>query len=179
MSLKRKASFSSYQLSNGPELYSRPVDNTPQHLGSRTRKRFRDNRPDEQIVYEKTLRMLYDAQKRPISSNPEEQIPLTPPPCDADALDPRQQTLRKFFQPLPAPSSSMDISGVTEDNKPNGPNGQFSTFQNQDPEYNNNQSGPNSGSSTPLSAGSETDMTMNTNSGFLTQQKWIGGTGWV
>ncbi|QKX62766.1 uncharacterized protein TRUGW13939_09931 [Talaromyces rugulosus] len=174
MSLKRKASFSSYQ----PEICSRPVDNTPQHLSSRTRKRFRDNRPNEQTVYEKTLRILYDAQKRPMSSNPEEQMALTPPPCDPEALDPRQQTLRKFFQPIPAQSSSMDISGMMQENRSNGPNGQFSTFQSQDPEY--NQSGPSSGSSTPLSAGSETDMNMNnTNTGFQTQGKWIGGIGWV
>lgn len=117
--------------------------------------------------------MLYDAQKRPMSSNPEEeQMALTPPPCDPEALDPRQQTLRKFFQPVPTLSPSMDISGIIqENNKSNGPNGgQFSTFQSQDPEY-NNQSGSSSGSSTPVSAGSEMDMNMNTNIGFPTQGK--------
>jgi hypothetical protein len=71
----------------------------------------------------------------------------------------------------------MDISGMMQENKSNGPNGQFNTFQSQDPEY--NPSGRSSGSSTP---GSETDMNMNmnnTNTGFPTQGKWIGGIGWM
>lgn len=108
---------------------------------------------------------------------------LTPPPCDLEAPDPRQQTLRKFFQPVPAPapSSSMDISGMTEANKFNPSHGQFSTFQNQDPEYNNHQSRPSSGSSTPLSAGPEMDINMNMNMNmnttptteFSSPGKWI------
>ncbi|KIW42746.1 uncharacterized protein PV06_06262 [Exophiala oligosperma] len=33
------------------------------YLSSRTRKRYRDNRPEEEIVHENTLRKLYDAQR--------------------------------------------------------------------------------------------------------------------
>lgn len=133
-------------------------------------------------VLEKTLRMLYDAQKRPMSPNPGEQMSFTPPPCDPETLDPRQQTLRKFFQPVPAPSSSMDVSGVVEDyNKSddnNGPSGQFNTVQGRDSEYSH------SGSTTPRSAGSDMSMNMNinmntNNTGFMTQFKWGTGVAWA
>ncbi|KIW17491.1 hypothetical protein PV08_04685 [Exophiala spinifera] len=33
------------------------------YLSSRTRKRYRDNRPEEEIIHENTLRKLYDAQR--------------------------------------------------------------------------------------------------------------------
>lgn len=99
------------------------IDETPKHLHSRTRKRFKVDRPDDQTIYgepdqiqqnkkkknlqshqsceiDKTLRWLFSAQKkifRPDSS---------PSPSDSTlddvsaqpTPDPNQQTLRKFFQ---------------------------------------------------------------------------------
>jgi len=50
MSLKRKASFSSEVL-HGRSFDTQPIADVPHHLNSRTRKRFRDNRPDQQTVY--------------------------------------------------------------------------------------------------------------------------------
>lgn len=51
MSLKRKASFPTIAAVTPfcPEAVV--VDDTPRHLNSRTRKRFRNDRPDDQTVY--------------------------------------------------------------------------------------------------------------------------------
>ena len=38
-------------------------DSTPLHLNSRTRKRFRDGRPDKETIHQNTLSMLFAAQK--------------------------------------------------------------------------------------------------------------------
>ncbi|KAI0178936.1 hypothetical protein GGR52DRAFT_534166 [Hypoxylon sp. FL1284] len=43
-------------------LYSRNA--TPAHLPSRTMKRFRDSRPSDEEVHQRTLNMLYSAQKQ-------------------------------------------------------------------------------------------------------------------
>ena len=40
------------------------TNTTPGHLNSRTRKRFRDGRPDEEIIHQNTISMLYAAQKK-------------------------------------------------------------------------------------------------------------------
>ncbi|OJD21204.1 hypothetical protein ACJ73_07458 [Blastomyces percursus] len=132
MGLKRKASFTTI---TSPRSHSSPtyhnhnhnhnqtspipmpflgtatitVDEPPRHLHSRTRKRFRNDRPDDQSIYDKTLQWLFSAQQKPnISQNtpesrlgastaddvPDEQQQSPPP------LDPNQQTLQRFFQPL-------------------------------------------------------------------------------
>ncbi|EEQ92267.1 hypothetical protein RJZ56_005778 [Blastomyces dermatitidis] len=132
MGLKRKASFTSI---TSPRSHSSPtyhnhnhnnnqtspiqmpflgtatvtVDEPPRHLHSRTRKRFRNDRPDDQSIYDKTLQWLFSAQRKPnVSQNnlestlaastaddpPNEQQPSPPP------LDPNQQTLQRFFQPV-------------------------------------------------------------------------------
>lgn len=57
MSLKRKASFPS-AVSMGMGTYPDPhvyINDVPRHLNSRTRKRFRDDRPDEQTIYGKQV----------------------------------------------------------------------------------------------------------------------------
>ncbi|PGH06392.1 hypothetical protein GX51_02404 [Blastomyces parvus] len=94
------------------------VDEPPRHLHSRTRKRFRNDRPDEQSIYDKTLQWLFSAQRKPsVSQNaaaaaaaaadvPNEQQPSSspsPPP-----LDPNQQTLQRFFQPVRASRSAQN-----------------------------------------------------------------------
>ncbi|KAF5015183.1 hypothetical protein F66182_13577, partial [Fusarium sp. NRRL 66182] len=108
MSLKRKASFSSEVL-HGRSFDTQPVADVPHHMNSRTRKRVRDNRPDQQTVYANTLRMLFQAQKEPIVSPPsDEHSPSAEPPSEPEALDPRQQTLLKFFRLTPSSSSKFD-----------------------------------------------------------------------
>lgn len=60
MALKRKASFSAIASPNA--LVTAPgelmmIDETPKHLNSRTRKRFRNDRPDDEVVYGKQQRL--------------------------------------------------------------------------------------------------------------------------
>ncbi|OAL72964.1 hypothetical protein A7D00_2737 [Trichophyton violaceum] len=96
------------------------IDDTPQHLHSRTRKRFRNDRPDEQAVYDNTLRWLFSAQRQaenhglypePItsiddslesleedSSFQEDSTTSLPKP------DPSQKTLHHFFRHASAPA---------------------------------------------------------------------------
>ncbi|KAI9749017.1 MAG: hypothetical protein M4579_007039 [Chaenotheca gracillima] len=47
--------------SPAPESAFREI--TPAHLSSRTKKRFRNGRPSEDIVYQRTVSLLYSAQK--------------------------------------------------------------------------------------------------------------------
>lgn len=59
-------------------------DSCGSHLNSRTRKRHRDNRPEEQEIYASTIQRLYDAQRyhpdaEPIPSAPALAAPLAPP----------------------------------------------------------------------------------------------------
>ncbi|KAL4983016.1 hypothetical protein BDW68DRAFT_169722 [Aspergillus falconensis] len=105
MSLKRKASFPSIAIPQSPQtaIDRRFMDDSPKHLHCRTRKRVRNDRPDDQEVYDKTLRYLFTAQQRV------QQVPTPPtePELDEDmepkapsAVDPRQQTLLQFFRPV-------------------------------------------------------------------------------
>lgn len=133
MSLKRKAS------SDTGLRQTRDYDH-PYHLNSRTRKRFRDNRPDEHTIYGKsnclcqcaghsnltepanTLRILYQAQKQPhpdiLSGSIDDPIPSTESllECDyvgeCEVVDPRQQSLLKFFRPS-ATSTSTSAQTIT------------------------------------------------------------------
>ncbi|RAL11314.1 uncharacterized protein BO97DRAFT_443959 [Aspergillus homomorphus CBS 101889] len=104
MSLKRKASFPTLELQNGTSASMRETwkDNQiPQHLNSRTRKRFRNDRPEDEVVYENTLRWLFTAQQQQ-SSVPlacEEEQPEFESTLSPETVDPRQQTLLRFFRP--------------------------------------------------------------------------------
>lgn len=131
MTLKRKASFSLIASPNAagtvPGEFT-SIDETPKYLNSRTRKRFRDNRPDDEIVYRKclaqspqlcfpyprtdpqltgvenTLRWLFSAQQQPHPDPPADEDTSTEPLPLPETIDPRQQTLHRFFQPA-QPSS--------------------------------------------------------------------------
>ncbi|ODM24265.1 hypothetical protein SI65_02026 [Aspergillus cristatus] len=116
MSLKRKASFSTFPTPDMTPVVEGPsvtMDDAP-HLNSRTRKRFRDDRPEEKIVYENTLRWLYSAQQRQesttinTSTGDENENTDSEPLPTPETIDPRQQTLHRFFKSAPssAPSSS-------------------------------------------------------------------------
>ncbi|GAM40516.1 hypothetical protein TCE0_039r12922 [Talaromyces pinophilus] len=181
MSLKRKASFSSEVL-HGRSFDMQPIADVPHHLNSRTRKRVRDNRPDQQTVYANTLRMLFQAQKEPIVSAPsEEQSPSVEPPSEPEALDPRQQTLLKFFRPTPS-SSSKQIDGRHHDN-----NRENSALDAQPVQYNPveieyDQSSSTSGSSTPYSTGImdvDMDMDVDPNTNYPPEKRWTGGINWT
>ncbi|KAJ5132153.1 hypothetical protein N7448_006311 [Penicillium atrosanguineum] len=115
MSLKRKASFSAMPFAPSALAPSEwGMADGSQHLNSRTRKRFRDGRPSDDVVYEKTLRWIYSAQQQ----QPQQQMETSTGPIDEamdseptlpspETVDPRQQTLLRFFQPRPQVASSF------------------------------------------------------------------------
>ncbi|KAJ5131043.1 uncharacterized protein N7515_007082 [Penicillium bovifimosum] len=99
MSLKRKASFTALPTSQGvpaPSEWGMAINGNT-HLHSRTRKRFRDDRPSDEVIYQNTLRWIFSAQKQPqptdMDTMDSEPTSETPEP-----VDPRQQTLHRFFQ---------------------------------------------------------------------------------
>jgi hypothetical protein len=65
------------------------IDSDALHLNSRTRKRLRDNRPDEETIHQNTLSRLYAAQQKHDEQTPEQQqddnLPLTPSPTPSRA----------------------------------------------------------------------------------------------
>ncbi|KAM5442875.1 hypothetical protein MferCBS31731_002261 [Microsporum ferrugineum] len=147
--MKRKASFSTIlSPRSSTSFYDRTVspipcslsdamaiDETPQHLHSRTRKRFKNDRPDEQAVYDNTLRWLFSAQKQ--AENNDFYTETTTPSGDGldnveedtsledDTMtalpkpDPSQRTLHHFFRPASAParvsSSGSDTTRLNTD----------------------------------------------------------------
>ncbi|PYH49072.1 uncharacterized protein BP01DRAFT_353396 [Aspergillus saccharolyticus JOP 1030-1] len=113
MSLKRKASFPSLESQHAASNFARgtwQMKETPQHLNSRTRKRFRNDRPEEKVVYENTLRWLFTAQQQQSSASlasladGDEQMEHEPT-LSPETVDPRQQTLLKFFRPSQSSSN--------------------------------------------------------------------------
>ncbi|PYH98234.1 hypothetical protein BO71DRAFT_371776 [Aspergillus ellipticus CBS 707.79] len=120
MSLKRKASFPSLSSNPAPVLTGRSLmtDDTPRHLHSRTRKRFRNDRPDQEVVYaENTLRWLYAAQQQ--QQNPalpmDEDEGIEPEPVpSSEIVDPRQQTLLKFFRPSQSTFTPTRSNNITQ-----------------------------------------------------------------
>ncbi|KAJ5888273.1 hypothetical protein N7495_008314 [Penicillium taxi] len=121
MSLKRKASFTaipSNPFAPAPSKWE-AVDNT-KHLHSRTRKRFRDDRPSDEQIYgnaneapAKTLRWIFSAQKQQDALEADacnEAMDIEESPFTAETVDPRQQTLLQFFQPRAQPSSPFKPS---------------------------------------------------------------------
>ncbi|PYI31235.1 hypothetical protein BP00DRAFT_486740 [Aspergillus indologenus CBS 114.80] len=110
MSLKRKASFPSLESQNAPSILTGGFwkgEETPQHLNSRTRKRFRNDRPEEKVVYENTLRWLFTAQQQqtPAPLADEQEQMDHEPTLSPETVDPRQQTLLKFFRPYQSSSN--------------------------------------------------------------------------
>jgi len=209
MALKRKASFTtvvsprssfSSRDSSPPSLFLScnvaTIDETPRHLHSRTRKRFRNDRPDDQTVYDNTLRWLFSAQQQqqqhvssPISCSPgpTAENPSTP---FTSTIDPSQHTLRRFFQPLRASSPTiptrMDLgSSFVKNNM---------TLEAQCVDFTmcagNLESGlcmSESISSNPRSDGMDIDIDMQMEidsaidipSPSIGGKKWVGGIGWM
>ncbi|KAL0934998.1 orf21 protein [Colletotrichum truncatum] len=110
MALKRKRSSSELvALFNSParsdssmESFDFPVSPSPvfprafaapSHLPSRTMKRFRDNRPSEDEVHQRTLKMLYSAQQQNqhLANEP------SPSPVPAPSARSTQKSLHSFW----------------------------------------------------------------------------------
>jgi hypothetical protein len=204
MSLKRKASFSNiasaninpFAMATAPEF-----NDTTRHLHSRTRKRFRNDRPDDQTVYRKfslssarcsrvcvntqaenTLRLLFSGQKQPmITAHSFDEAASEAEISEAEIPDPRQQKLRRFFLPT-QPSSSMDL-GLTNQKVTTASS--FGRIQNDFPDAELSVDSATSGSTTPYSEEMEMDVPMdieadNGNHRTVSDAKtWVGGIGWM
>ncbi|KAF4447448.1 ORF21 protein [Fusarium austroafricanum] len=118
MAHKRKRSVSEYCASpssvssfDSPPRVSNSITNpfavmaaAPIHLHSRTMKRFRDNRPSEEIIHQRTLNMLYSAQNQHQHAEfPSEQTQTTPQPTQPES---NQQSLHRFWNISSTPSAS-------------------------------------------------------------------------
>ncbi|CAO2657127.1 Nn.00g032530.m01.CDS01 [Neocucurbitaria sp. VM-36] len=71
--------------------------------GNRTRKRFRDNRPDERAIHENTLNKLFAAQRQHPDASPIPSETLPPQQPSQAAVKPQKSTLHSFWKQLPAP----------------------------------------------------------------------------
>ncbi|KAK2023767.1 hypothetical protein LX32DRAFT_676403 [Colletotrichum zoysiae] len=95
---------------------------TPSHLPSRTMKRFRDNRPSENQIHQRTLNMLYSAQQQAQQHATNQTRDAGPEPFPAPAPAPvsaarnTQKSLHNFWTiksapppPSTAPSSAPSV----------------------------------------------------------------------
>ncbi|KOC08158.1 hypothetical protein AFLA70_145g001630 [Aspergillus flavus AF70] len=187
MSLKRKASFSGiYSPDAAPVVAGRSLmmDDSPKHLNSRTRKRYRNDRPDEKVVYENTLRWLFTAQQQqgPIPHADE----TIDEDMESDALpseivDPRQQTLHKFFQPS-RPLSSQPGPNHMKQQTDNIPRTNTVFLKRHDLDALSNVTSTGSNATSPSSQDTTADMEVRMDSGghesVQNFNKWNGGLGW-
>ena len=72
------------------------------YLGSRTRKRYRDDRPDEETIHENTLRKLYDAQRLHL----DEAVPLS----EAMSIDDHDERLEYKIDMIDEPETMIPNS---------------------------------------------------------------------
>ncbi|KAK0906958.1 hypothetical protein LTR91_015432 [Friedmanniomyces endolithicus] len=78
-----------------------------QHLNSRTRKRHRDDRPDEQKVHASTISRLYEAQRKHKDAEP---VPSSQSIVPAPAHErPQKSTLHAFWSLPSAPARTDDM----------------------------------------------------------------------
>lgn len=70
--------------------------------GHRTRKRYRDNRPDEQAIHETTLNKLFAAQRGHSHASSTPTTGSLAPPARPLVLDQQKSTLHTFWKQLPA-----------------------------------------------------------------------------
>ncbi|GLA53622.1 hypothetical protein CBS63078_7812 [Aspergillus niger] len=187
MSLKRKASVPSLTSSNPAPVLSRPsfvADDSPKHLHSRTRKRFRNDRPDDEVVYENTMRWLFTAQQQqqhqaPTPSIDEDEATEPEPVPSSEIVDPRQQTLLKFFRPSQSTPSHIRMNKLDQQSNHVIPL-QTTSFQSP-----NNLSSPvtstgwSTSSPSSLLTGSDMDMDSITNESVQEPRRPFGGFGWA
>ncbi|KAK2742514.1 hypothetical protein FQN55_007800 [Onygenales sp. PD_40] len=197
MSLKRKASFSTITSPNSYSTYNNPtapipflagatitIDEPPRHLHSRTRKRFRNDRPDDQTIFNKTLHWLFSAQKKhqhnTLPTSPDDSAASEEPsPFQSSTPDPNQQTLRKFFQPVqPSPKQQFANQSTTQLAS------NMSIAQPQSGWAGSN-AHSQSGSSSLVSGGMDVDMDMDmgcagdSSMQVMYEKRWVGGIGWI
>ncbi|CAG8003507.1 unnamed protein product [Penicillium nalgiovense] len=193
MSLKRKASFTALPTSPSvpaPSEWGMMIDGST-HLHSRTRKRFRDDRPSDQVIYQNTLRWIFSAQKQHESTQATDMDTMDSEPTleTPEAIDPRQQTLHRFFQQKPPQSSSFRPSRQAL-----APRANETALVQEDvlrlQAFNQMSSGDsssesNSPESNQMGAGVDMDMDMDMDSGSgsdglgQASKNWAGGMAWM
>ncbi|KAI6083569.1 hypothetical protein F4821DRAFT_244600 [Hypoxylon rubiginosum] len=81
---------------------------TPAHLSGRTMKRFRDSRPSDEEVHQRTLNMLYSAQKQHVAheqQSPFGSLATQPQPEPAAPSHGSQASLHNFWKLPPKPAA--------------------------------------------------------------------------
>ncbi|KAJ5846794.1 hypothetical protein N7534_010463 [Penicillium rubens] len=190
MSLKRKASFTALPPSPSvpaPSEWGMMIDGST-HLHSRTRKRFRDDRSSDQVIYQNTLRWIFSAQKQQESTQATDMDTMDSEPTleTPEAIDPRQQTLHRFFQQKPQQSSSFRPSRQAL-----APRANETALVREDvlrlQAFNQMSSDSSSESNSPesnqMSADVDMDMDMDSGSGSdgldQASKNWAGGMAWM
>ncbi|KAM5355242.1 hypothetical protein ACJ41O_001888 [Fusarium nematophilum] len=84
---------------------------TPIHLHSRTLKRFRNSRPSEEQVHQRTLNILYSAQSQQQHAMPSPEEPLTQNEARPET---NQQSLHRFWNISSAPSALKSTVGQAD-----------------------------------------------------------------
>ncbi|KAL4910866.1 hypothetical protein BDW74DRAFT_142001 [Aspergillus multicolor] len=133
MSLKRKASFPNIASSQSPQtpierrFMNMGMGDSPKHLNCRTRKRVMNSRPDDQAVYDKTLRWLFTAQQRvqqmstpPTEPEQDEHTDMESESVPLPAPDHRQQSLLQFFRPARSQQHARPSCPSTPINRSSG-----------------------------------------------------------
>ncbi|OQE46050.1 hypothetical protein PENCOP_c001G02251 [Penicillium coprophilum] len=190
MSLKRKASFTA--LPTNPSVATPNewgVGAESPHLHSRTRKRFRDGRPSDQMIYQNTLRWIFSAQKQQDSAQATDMDTMDSEPTleTPETVDPRQQTLHRFFQQKPQQPPSFRPSRQAL-----APRANETAFTQEDllrrQAFNQMSSGDSSSESNSPGSnqmGADVDMDMDMDSkndcyGLVQAPKnWVGGMAWM
>ncbi|KAF3004205.1 hypothetical protein E8E13_006806 [Curvularia kusanoi] len=91
----------------------------PSDWGNRTRKRVRDNRPDERAVHENTVHKLFLAQRQHPHASP---VPSDPQPSAQPAIavsKPQKSTLHSFWN-IAAPPVQAPVFSYQATHAPNG-----------------------------------------------------------
>ncbi|KAL1848615.1 hypothetical protein Plec18170_007925 [Paecilomyces lecythidis] len=161
MGLKRKASFTASPNTTPTPVFPGAIptaNETSTYLPSRTRKRFRDNRPDEQTIYAQTLRWLFSAAQKPAPALPADE-PTSPPPAEPESVDSRQQTLDKFFRRVKSSVAPADKSAAPQQMETPS-SGHWTMMKTGGNEGNTFMSSDESGSSSPTSMTVDVEMDM-------------------
>ncbi|KAK7431221.1 hypothetical protein QQZ08_002261 [Neonectria magnoliae] len=87
------------------------IDMTPIHLHSRTLKRFRNSRPSEDEVHQRTLNMLYSAQHL---SQDLDTMPAPEQQRETAQPETKQQSLHRFWNISSVPASSVSNQSVEQ-----------------------------------------------------------------
>ncbi|KAI1204808.1 uncharacterized protein F4807DRAFT_445759 [Annulohypoxylon truncatum] len=112
--------FSAMDIDTSPiRMSSSSRSSTPAHLHSRTLKRFRDSRPSDEEIHQRTLNMLYTAQKQHIAHQTQQQhfqlthnaLAAQPPRPQAQVQ--AQASLHNFWKLPTSSAAPASVPGTT------------------------------------------------------------------